>query len=95
MEIIDTACDSKISSNDEKEINRLSDISIKKNSKSTNNTSTFTSDGERTENDLDSTQIIRQKIDIKRNRYPYCIVWTPLPCISWFLPFIGHTGICG
>ncbi len=38
---------------------------------------------------------VRQPIDIKRNRYPYSIVWTPLPCISWFLPFIGHTGICG
>ena len=21
-------------------------------------------------------------------------MWSPLPCISWFLPFIGHTGIC-
>jgi len=33
-------------------------------------------------------------IDVKYNRYPYCIVWTPLPCITWFLPCIGHTGIC-
>ena len=23
-----------------------------------------------------------------------CVTWTPLPCLSWFLPFIGHTGIC-
>jgi len=34
------------------------------------------------------------KIDIDNQRYPYCIVWTPLPVISWFLPIIGHTGIC-
>eukprot|EP01134_Creolimax_fragrantissima_P002022 CFRG2022T1 len=27
------------------------------------------------------------------SRFPYCIVLTPLPVISWFLPFIGHTGI--
>lgn len=33
------------------------------------------------------------KIDHKKDRYPYCIVWTPLPVITWFLPFIGHTGI--
>eukprot|EP00095_Tigriopus_kingsejongensis_P003754 maker-scaffold911_size81771-snap-gene-0.25 protein:Tk03754 transcript:maker-scaffold911_size81771-snap-gene-0.25-mRNA-1 annotation:"predicted protein" len=33
------------------------------------------------------------KIDSERHRYPYCIVWTPLPLISWFLPFIGHMGI--
>ena len=29
----------------------------------------------------------------ERNRYPYCIVWSPLPPITWLLPFIGHTGI--
>ncbi|KAL5491698.1 hypothetical protein EMCRGX_G017035 [Ephydatia muelleri] len=32
-------------------------------------------------------------IDPSRNRYPYCIVWTPLPLISWLIPFIGHMGI--
>jgi transmembrane protein 222 len=32
-------------------------------------------------------------IDPERARFPYCIVWTPLPLISWFVPFIGHTGI--
>lgn len=24
---------------------------------------------------------------------PYTIVWTPLPLLTWILPFIGHTGI--
>jgi hypothetical protein len=38
---------------------------------------------------------VRRPIDKERNRYPYCIVWTPLPVISWLLPIIGHTGICG
>jgi len=33
-------------------------------------------------------------VDPARNRYPYCIVWSPLPPITWLLPFIGHTGIC-
>ena len=33
------------------------------------------------------------KIDPDRARFPFCIVWTPLPLISWLLPFIGHTGI--
>lgn len=27
------------------------------------------------------------------NKYPFAIVWTPLPVITWFLPLIGHTGI--
>merc|ERR1711879_548823 len=31
--------------------------------------------------------------DIEKSRFPYCIVWTPLPLITWFLPFIGHMGI--
>jgi transmembrane protein 222 len=33
------------------------------------------------------------EIDPLNDRFPYCIVWTTLPCISWFLPMIGHTGI--
>lgn len=33
-------------------------------------------------------------IDPKRDRFPYCIVWSPLPVLSWFIPFIGHIGIC-
>ena len=33
-------------------------------------------------------------IDSIRNRYPYCIVWTPIPCITWLFPSIGHAGIC-
>lgn len=38
--------------------------------------------------------IIRRKVDKENHRYPFCIVWTPLPLISWILPCIGHTGIC-
>ncbi|KAG7565241.1 hypothetical protein ISN44_As10g019550 [Arabidopsis suecica] len=34
------------------------------------------------------------KIDPRRDRFPCCIVWTPLPLISWLVPFIGHVGIC-
>ncbi|KAJ4823000.1 hypothetical protein Tsubulata_000373 [Turnera subulata] len=34
------------------------------------------------------------QIDPRRARFPYCIVWTPLPVISWLIPFIGHVGIC-
>jgi hypothetical protein len=45
--------------------------------------------------DINNTKIIKQKIDIKMQRFPYCLVWTPLPLISWVIPIIGHTGICG
>lgn len=32
-------------------------------------------------------------VDPAANRYPHCIVWTPLPLITWIFPFIGHMGI--
>ena len=34
------------------------------------------------------------EIDPKSARFPLCIVWTPLPVLSWLIPFIGHIGIC-
>ncbi|XP_054160576.1 transmembrane protein 222-like [Oppia nitens] len=33
-------------------------------------------------------------IDTVRHRYPYCIVWTPIPLLTWLVPVIGHMGIC-
>ncbi|TXG59738.1 hypothetical protein EZV62_014311 [Acer yangbiense] len=33
-------------------------------------------------------------MDPSRARYPCCIVWSPLPVISWLIPFVGHIGIC-
>ncbi|KAI7737313.1 hypothetical protein M8C21_031411 [Ambrosia artemisiifolia] len=33
------------------------------------------------------------QIDPTRARFPCCIVWTPLPVISWLLPFVGHVGV--
>ncbi|KAM8869544.1 transmembrane protein 222-like isoform 2-T2 [Spinachia spinachia] len=50
--------------------------------------------------EVDETEIIMNyhgdfsKLDQKASRYPYCIVWTPIPILSWVLPFIGHMGIC-
>ncbi|KAF4754625.1 hypothetical protein FOZ63_010404 [Perkinsus olseni] len=31
-----------------------------------------------------------EKVDLSRDRFPYCVVWTPLPVLSWLIPFIGH-----
>ena len=33
------------------------------------------------------------EINAQEARFPFSIVWTPLPLITWILPFIGHTGI--
>ena len=26
--------------------------------------------------------------------FPHCIVWTPIPLISWLVPLVGHMGVC-
>eukprot|EP00897_Mesotaenium_endlicherianum_P010365 jgi/Mesen1/9357/ME000061S08806 len=36
----------------------------------------------------------RGAIDPRHGRFPYCLVWTPLPVVAWLVPFIGHLGIC-
>ena len=40
------------------------------------------------------SKIKELNIDLEKQRYPYCIVWTPMPCITWIFPSIGHAGIC-
>ncbi|KAG7390053.1 hypothetical protein PHYPSEUDO_009015 [Phytophthora pseudosyringae] len=32
-------------------------------------------------------------IDAAVHRFPFCIVWSPIPITTWFLPFIGHMGL--
>ena len=39
--------------------------------------------------DESSGVVVGRGIDKARSRYPYCIVWTPLPLITWFIPIIG------
>lgn len=43
--------------------------------------------------ELDS-EPLGSRIDPKANRFPFCIVWTPIPFLTWLFPFIGHMGIC-
>lgn len=31
----------------------------------------------------------------QQKRYPYSIVWSPIPGITWFFPYIGHMGRLG
>lgn len=32
-------------------------------------------------------------VNFSTHRYPFCLVWTPIPVLTWFFPFIGHMGI--
>ncbi|XP_040193781.1 transmembrane protein 222 isoform X1 [Rana temporaria] len=36
----------------------------------------------------------KMKPDLERSRFPHCVVWTPIPVLTWLFPFIGHMGIC-
>lgn len=33
------------------------------------------------------------EINYDSHRYPFCLVWTPIPLITWLFPFVGHMGI--
>ncbi|XP_026328089.1 transmembrane protein 222-like [Hyposmocoma kahamanoa] len=37
--------------------------------------------------------LVMMNIDHKHIRYPHCIVWTPIPLLTWFCPLLGHMGI--
>lgn len=37
--------------------------------------------------------VVDTKVIPKEDKYPFCIVWTPIPPITIFFPFIGHMGI--
>ncbi|VDD87999.1 unnamed protein product [Enterobius vermicularis] len=32
-------------------------------------------------------------VNHKLHTYPFCIVWTPIPLLTWMFPYIGHMGI--
>lgn len=34
-----------------------------------------------------------QVVQPERDHFPLCVVWMPLPVLTWFIPFIGHAGI--
>lgn len=38
-------------------------------------------------------RLITPVVDVEFDKWPYCIVWTSLPIVTWFIPIIGHTGV--
>ena len=45
------------------------------------------------ENEKNSKITYKTEINIKLSHFPFCIVWTPIPFITYLFPSIGHTGI--
>ncbi|KAJ8683066.1 hypothetical protein QAD02_018858 [Eretmocerus hayati] len=42
---------------------------------------------------MPTSPVLDLNVDQYRQRYPFCIVWTPIPGLTYFFPFIGHMGI--
>lgn len=34
-----------------------------------------------------------QVVQPEKDHFPLCIVWMPLPVLTWLIPFVGHVGI--
>ena len=37
--------------------------------------------------------ITENKVSCENEYFPMCIVWTPIPILSWFFPILGHAGL--
>ncbi|WOL20409.1 protein REVERSION-TO-ETHYLENE SENSITIVITY1 [Canna indica] len=51
-----------------------------------------------TDDDVSASQRLNRlwpldEVNPEKARFPCCIVWTPLPIVSWLAPYIGHVGI--
>ena len=68
--------------------------SFDESSPNTNTNSELPQNSDSTEEQYFLKKKEKLKMDTIKHRYPYCIVWTPIPCISWLIPSIGHAGIC-
>ena len=33
-------------------------------------------------------------MDASQAKFPLCVTWASIDCVTWFFPFLGHTGIC-
>lgn len=45
------------------------------------------------EENRESEGDLEMEILPSNHRFPFCVVWTPIPFITWLFPFIGHMGI--
>lgn len=43
--------------------------------------------------DTDTAELEAPLMDHNKSRYPFCIVWTPIPILTWIFPILGHMGI--
>ena len=73
--------------------NIMEESSLKNKKFSTNETNKYTSKNQKNSNFSTSDDLSSKEINPKINRFPYCIVWTPIPFLTYIIPSIGHTGI--
>ncbi|KAK2161769.1 hypothetical protein LSH36_110g05116 [Paralvinella palmiformis] len=56
-------------------------------------TTTTDSSGSSTKMSPGLPLVMGERVDHQKMRYPHCIVWTPIPLLTWLCPIIGHMGI--
>lgn len=39
---------------------------------------------------IDSMEL---SVDAEKDCFPFCLVWTPIPVLTWVLPMLGHLGV--
>ena len=44
--------------------------------------------------DVSSSARPEFRVDLKRQLFPACVVWCPIPVVTHVFPWIGHLGIC-
>ena len=90
----------------EVDLNNLRDISINKKSINTNplietkddsKKNDYSDNQYKIQDDMSNEQNVelssRKEINLKSSHFPYCLVWTPIPLITYIFPSIGHSGI--
>ena len=77
--------------NNQNKINSCSLIDKKDDSKKNENNSN--QDIINNTKEVNSELSSEKEINLESGIFPYCIVWTPIPIITYIIPSIGHSGI--
>ena len=43
--------------------------------------------------DSNDHRTMSSAVQPEKDHFPLCVVWMPLPLLTWLVPFIGHLGI--
>ena len=74
----------------ENNINTKLDLKKNENDNYNNNNGNY-NDNNSNEQNLELSS--NKEINLETSKFPYCIVWTPIPILTYLIPSLGHSGI--